>query len=195
MKKYSIPALALVIALAAAGCSSASGDDTSKTSASASSKEEKTSEVSSVKESKEEENPGTPVETESNSVFTAFKDAGYTAEDENTVDGAQTAVLGNDDGTFDASVETLEDADKTTEAFSKNFGQLESDGYLEVNSAEEGGKTIRLMLNDYNTVYAVVASDSDEKTVITLQDIPEGANDSVLAVLKTLGYPTDVLSE
>lgn len=183
MNKYFAPLLGLALILGAAGCSSNEGGTDIKESSAAES-----SVVS-------EENPGTPVEAGEGAAFKEeLEKAGSSILDVKKDGDTETFMAENENGTYQVAITELSDASQASSTFTENASQLQTDSYEEVNSLSADGKEIRLMLNDYNSVFAIVAADENAGTVIVCQDIPEAARDGVVDLFHTLGYPTENLT-
>lgn len=148
-----------------------------------------------VSTSVSEETPGTPVEAEGGSAFKEeLEKAGNTITNVAKDGDTETFQVENENGTYQVALIQLADTSKTTGEFTEKASQLQTDSYEEVNTHTADGREIRLMLNDVNSVFAIVAMDEAEGSVIVCQDIPEAARDGVVEIFQALGYPTENFS-
>lgn len=180
MKKWSVPALALSLALVAAGCSSTSSADSEK----------KESEFVSSEVSK------APVETtvdtaEFDKVQEAFTNGGYTVSEVKDENGSRSFTAENANGAIEVKVEVGADSSAAAKLYDDSGIALEAEDYLEANAYSSDGKQVRELINDYNTVYALIGYDEAANTVITMQDILEPGRTDAFNVLSALGYPVE----
>lgn len=192
MKKQFLPIFALALAITAAGCSSGTSSFAAS-SAKASSAQTSSESVITVENVPEIDSDASMVVPMFNfePLKTALADQNFILKDETYNGAAMTLTAEGESGSFDVRAEKFENADDATKGYAQAISQLENESYQLVNAYTNDATDLTVLMNDVNTVYALVGVDKEANDLYVMQDILEGAEPTVLEVMKNLGFKTE----
>lgn len=124
------------------------------------------------------------------SFTSALESKGFTIEDLNDKGDTITFTASNDNGSLKGAAYKYASDEEAVSAYKDQVSQLGNDSYEEVNTFNQDGADLTILLNDFNTVYAVAAMDQKDCKVYILQDIMESNESAVLETMQGLGFVT-----
>lgn len=182
LKKYLMPAAALCLALAAAGCYNSTDKASSVFS------EQPASSSVSASQADTQNPAAAAVVANFEDLKDAFASQGFTISNENAEGMKISFTAENDAGSVMVAAERFEDTQQTDTAYQSALENIQSEDYQVVSTENNATADLTYLINDYNSVYAYVGADHDTDKVYVFQEMMEGTTEACRQILDTLGF-------